>query len=133
MSAKCWNTLKRVWNICGDWWGLMSGALSIPVYFAAVMLGGSALKAMGVAGIVALLGLVFAMARKIAALTATKLPALVPACGEHATPPTVRRGQNLFDRQTGAIIDTGDLFGFSLTNPGPGIVIKCRAVLTSVE
>ena len=58
---------------------------------------------------------------------------LTVACGENILPPTIARNRNAFNSLTGAVAATADLFGFSLVNSGPGIIVKCRAILTSVE
>jgi hypothetical protein len=55
------------------------------------------------------------------------------ACGENVLPPTVGRNRCLYNQLTRAVMVTADIFGFSLVNAGRGIIVKCKAVLTSVE
>jgi hypothetical protein len=133
-----------------DWWAFARSALSHWWAWIGVAVGGTVISGWQIMGgsipywfgpLVISFGLTFAAfqawrderRKRVECERTTQKPKLAIACGEGIVPPTIARNKNLFNKQTGAVIATADLFGFSLTNSGPGIVIKCRAALTSVE
>jgi hypothetical protein len=120
-------------SIVGGWLGVMSGGLSIVLTVLAVLNQWSARRALVIAAFAALWVLVFRMASGNRRQQEASKTRLAFGCREGLPLPTVGRNRNAFNNLTGAIVATADLFGFSLVNTGRGIIVKCRAALTSVE
>src|SRR5208283_2321073 len=117
----------------GGWFGVMSGGLSIVFAFIALLNLWSARRAFFYLAFAAQWVLIFRLVRENRRQQEASKTRLRFACGENILPPTIGRNKNTFNRLTGAVANTGDLFGFSLLNIGRGIIVKCSAALTSVE